>query len=136
MTRIMPQGLFHILHPGHLYYLGESGKLGEKLYVVIAHDSRGKEKKDSVLNEQARLGFVDAFKMVDDARLGTEDEIYDILLRSSPMWSQSATTTLTILTISNTNRRREDTTALRLLGLGNTYLTTRKSSPRVKSSDF
>lgn len=83
MTRIMPQGLFHILHPGHLYYLEESAKLGEKLYVIIAHDSRGEEKKDSVLNEQARLEFVDALKMVDDARLGTKDDIYDILLSIS-----------------------------------------------------
>jgi len=79
MTRVMAQGVFDILHPGHIYYLEESAKLGDELYVVIARDSRVKERKDLVMNERERLALVDALEVVNEARLGTEEDIYDIL---------------------------------------------------------
>lgn len=84
MTRVMAQGVFDILHPGHIHYLKESAKLGDELFVVIARDSRVKERKDLLMSEEERLELVAALEMVDDARLGTEEDIYDILGEIKP----------------------------------------------------
>ncbi|HQP72188.1 MAG TPA: adenylyltransferase/cytidyltransferase family protein, partial [Methanoculleus sp.] len=35
MRRVVATGTFDILHPGHLYYLEESRKLGDELYVIV-----------------------------------------------------------------------------------------------------
>jgi FAD synthetase len=75
----MAQGVFDVLHPGHLFYLEESAKLGDELYVVLARDSRIKDRKDLLMSEDDRLKLVSALDIVDHARLGTEDDIYDVL---------------------------------------------------------
>jgi FAD synthetase len=79
MTTVMAQGVFDVLHPGHLFYLEESAKLGDKLYVVLARDSRIKDRKELLMSEDERLQLVSALEIVDHARLGTENDIYDVL---------------------------------------------------------
>ncbi|MDY6770264.1 MAG: adenylyltransferase/cytidyltransferase family protein [Candidatus Nanohaloarchaea archaeon] len=77
MTRVMAQGTFDLLHPGHLHYLEESAALGDELYVVIARDSRKRAEKDLVMPEEARRTVVAALEVVDEAVLGSEDSIFD-----------------------------------------------------------
>lgn len=84
MKTVMAQGTFDILHPGHLYYLRESRKLGGELTVVISRDSRVKEKKDIYFSEDERREMVEALKMVDKAVLGSEDDIYSTVEKVNP----------------------------------------------------
>lgn len=77
MKRVMAQGTFDILHPGHLHYLEESAALGDELYVVIARDARIRERKDLYMNETTRRDLVAALEVVDDAVLGAEGSIFE-----------------------------------------------------------
>jgi len=85
MTRVLANGTFDFIHPGHLHYLRESAALGDELYVVIARDSRAEEKKDSLcMDEQARREVIDALEMVDHAVLGSEDSIFETVEQVQP----------------------------------------------------
>lgn len=84
MTRVMAQGTFDLLHPGHIHYLEESAALGEELCVVIARDSRKESEKDLVMDEDDRRTVVDALEAVDRAVLGSEDSIFDSVERIQP----------------------------------------------------
>lgn len=80
----MAQGVFDLLHPGHLHYLRESRQLGDELYVVIARDSRKQGEKDLVMPEEERRTVVDALDVVDEAVLGSEDSIFDTVDEIEP----------------------------------------------------
>ncbi len=82
MSKVMAQGVFDLLHPGHLHYLRESKNLGEELVVVIARDSR--IEKNLYFNEKERREMVQALEMVDQALLGSEESIYDTVEKVSP----------------------------------------------------
>ena len=64
-------GTFDILHPGHIYYLEESRKLGDELHVIVARDRNVRHKPSPVIGEAQRLKVVQALRVVDSARLGT-----------------------------------------------------------------
>lgn len=74
MTRVMAQGTFDLIHPGHIHYLQESRALGDELYVIIARDSR--LDTEPVMPEDARRLVVEALKPVDRALLGSEEDIF------------------------------------------------------------
>lgn len=82
MSKVMAQGVFDLLHPGHLHYLRESKNLGEELVVVIARDSR--IEKNLYFNEEERREMVQALEIVDKALLGSEESIYDTVEKVSP----------------------------------------------------
>lgn len=84
MTKVMAQGVFDILHPGHLHYFRESKELGDKLIVIIARDSRVKEKKGLYFDEDERREMVEALKPVDEAILGSEGDIYSTVKEINP----------------------------------------------------
>ena len=84
MTVVMAQGTFDVLHPGHVKYLEESAKKGDELVVVIARDSRVKEKKDLAFNEEERRKIVESLEAVDKAILGSEEDIYSTVKKVSP----------------------------------------------------
>ena len=69
---VMAFGSFDILHKGHILYLRESKKLGERLFVVVARDDsiRMMKKREPVFNERDRLALVKELKIVDKAILG------------------------------------------------------------------
>ncbi|HXX54832.1 MAG TPA: adenylyltransferase/cytidyltransferase family protein [Methanoregula sp.] len=74
--RVVATGTFDILHPGHLYYLEESGKLGDELYVIVARDSNVKHKPRPIVPEEQRLRMVAALKPVDHALLGDRADMF------------------------------------------------------------
>lgn len=84
MTRVMGQGTFDILHPGHLYYLEESAKLGDELVVVVARDDRVVNDKALLFDQETRRETVEALEVVDRAYAGTAGEIYGILDEVTP----------------------------------------------------
>lgn len=85
MIRVLATGVFDILHPGHVHFLSESRKLGDELVVVVARDSVAqKMKRLPFIPENIRVAMVSALKPVDQALLGVEGNIYDILSLVKP----------------------------------------------------
>lgn len=76
MKRVVATGTFDILHTGHLYYLEESRRLGDKLYVIVARDVNVKHKPRPVVPEEQRLKMVAALKPVDHAVLGDLTDMF------------------------------------------------------------
>jgi len=85
MVTVMASGTFDLLHMGHIYYLKESKKLGDKLLVVVACDETVKKlKHEPVTSEQLRLGLIKELKVVDDAYLGRKDDMFAIVEKLKP----------------------------------------------------
>ena len=84
MRRVMAQGTFDILHPGHVHYLRESAALGDELVVVIARDDRVGDRKDLYMDEESRRVVVEALEAVDEAVLGSEADIFESVERLRP----------------------------------------------------
>lgn len=82
MHRVMAQGVFDIIHPGHIHYLEESKAHGDELVVVIARDSR--VDKELHFDEEERKELVSALKPVDKAVLGSEGDIYSTVSQVDP----------------------------------------------------
>ena len=77
MVKVMATGTFDLLHMGHIYYLKEAKKLGDKLVTVIARDSTVRKlKHEPVTPEDMRLNIIKELRMVDEAVLGHEDDMY------------------------------------------------------------
>jgi FAD synthetase len=76
MTRVVATGTFDILHPGHLYYLNESKKLGDELWVIVARDVNVKHKPRPVIPEAQRRNMVAALRPVDHAILGDPHDMF------------------------------------------------------------
>jgi FAD synthetase len=74
--RVVATGTFDILHPGHLYYLLESKKLGDELWVIVARDVNVKHKPHPIVPEEQRLAMIAALKPVDHAILGDPTDMF------------------------------------------------------------
>ena len=74
--RIVATGTFDTLHPGHLFYLEESKKLGDELFVIVARDANVKHKPRPIIPEDQRLAMVAALKPVDHAMLGDPTDMF------------------------------------------------------------
>ena len=84
MVRVLAQGKFDVLHPGHVHYLTESAALGDELYVVVARDSRVRDRSDLYMDEESRRQVVEALGVVDAAVLGSEGSVFDSVERIGP----------------------------------------------------
>jgi FAD synthetase len=85
MVKVMATGTFDLLHMGHIYYLREAKKLGDSLIVVVATDSTVRKlKHDPITPQDIRVGLIRELKMVDEAYLGHEDDMYQIVSEIKP----------------------------------------------------
>jgi len=82
--RIVATGTFDILHPGHLFYLEESKKLGDELFVIVARDANVKHKPHPIIPEDQRLAIVAALKPVDHALLGDQTDMFKPIEKIRP----------------------------------------------------
>lgn len=81
----MATGTFDLLHMGHIYYLREAKKLGDKLVVIVALDSTVRKlKHEPITPEDMRLNIIKELKIVDDAMLGHENDMYEIVKEVKP----------------------------------------------------
>ncbi|MDP3066099.1 MAG: adenylyltransferase/cytidyltransferase family protein [Methanobacteriaceae archaeon] len=84
----MATGTFDLIHPGHGYYLEESKKLGgndSRLIVVVARDSTVRAKKRvPIVPEKQRLKVVSMLKPVDEAYLGSETDMFQVVRKLKP----------------------------------------------------
>jgi FAD synthetase len=76
MMKVVATGTFDILHTGHLFYLEESRRLGDELFVIVARDANVKHKPKPVIPEDQRLKMVAALKPVDHVVLGDLHDMY------------------------------------------------------------
>ena len=74
--RVVATGTFDILHPGHLFYLEESKKLGDELWVIVARDINVKHKPKPILPDDQRCAMVASLKPVDHAILGDKTDMF------------------------------------------------------------
>jgi FAD synthetase len=85
---VMATGTFDLIHPGHGYYLEESKKLGgenSRLVVVIARDATVRAKKRvPIVPEKQRREVVAMLKPVDEAYLGSETDMFQIVRELNP----------------------------------------------------
>ncbi len=80
MVKVIATGTFDLLHMGHIYFLKEAKKLGDELVVVVATDTTVRKLKHEPVNpESIRLELIKELKIVDDAHIGYEDDIYKIV---------------------------------------------------------
>jgi FAD synthetase len=85
MVKVMATGTFDLLHMGHIYYLREAKKLGDTLVVVVATDNTVRKlKHEPITPQETRLSLIKELKMVDEAYLGHEDDIYTIVEEIKP----------------------------------------------------
>lgn len=81
----MATGTFDLLHMGHIYYLKEAKKLGDTLVVVVATDATVRKlKHDPITPQEIRLNLIKELRVVDEAYLGHEQDIYDIVQEIRP----------------------------------------------------
>lgn len=76
LTRVVAQGTFDILHPGHLHYLEDAATMGEQLHVIVARSENVTHKQPPILPDRQRVEMVDALHPVDEAHLGHPDDIF------------------------------------------------------------
>ncbi|MFQ3318299.1 MAG: FAD synthetase [Natronomonas sp.] len=70
MKRVVAQGTFDLLHPGHLHYLETAKSMGGELHVIIARSENVTHKEKPVISDRQRRDMVAALDPVDEARLG------------------------------------------------------------------
>ncbi|RDI70928.1 adenylyltransferase/cytidyltransferase family protein [Halopelagius longus] len=82
--RVIAQGTFDILHPGHLHYLRDAAALGDELHVIVARRENVTHKAKPVLPDRQRRDMVDALEMVAEAHLGHREDIFVPIERIEP----------------------------------------------------
>lgn len=86
MKTVMAFGTFDYLHPGHIFYLEQARKLGDKLIVVVAKDInvtriKGKAPRQ---NENIRLARIKELDIVDKTLLGNEKDRLRVVEENQP----------------------------------------------------
>ncbi len=86
VVRVLAQGTFDLLHPGHLHYLNEAKKVGTHLTVIVARDATSAriKKRSTTFSEKMRLQMVRALRVVDAAVLGGKGDILNKVIEIQP----------------------------------------------------
>ncbi len=86
IIRVLAQGTFDVLHPGHVHYLTYAKKQGTHLTVIVARDENVKrfKGKHPVCDERTRVQMVSALKGVDRAVIGGKGNILDKVVELKP----------------------------------------------------
>jgi len=75
-VRVVAQGTFDLLHPGHVHYLREAKAMGDELHVIVARRENVTHKAQPILPNRQRRDMVAALDPVDEARVGHPDDIF------------------------------------------------------------
>ncbi|MCD2199310.1 adenylyltransferase/cytidyltransferase family protein [Halobacterium sp. KA-4] len=76
MRRVVAQGTFDLIHPGHIHYLEDAAAMGDELHVIVARRENVTHKEPPVLPNRQRRDVVAALDAVDHARVGHESDIF------------------------------------------------------------
>lgn len=83
-SRVVAQGTFDILHPGHIHYLREAATFGDELHVIVARSTNVTHKQSPIVPDHQRRDVVGAVDVVDVAHLGNETDIFVPIERIEP----------------------------------------------------
>jgi len=83
-TRVVAQGTFDLLHPGHLHYLREAREYGEAVHVIVARRANVTHKDPPILSDEQRREMVAALDPVDEAHLGHLEDFFVPIERIDP----------------------------------------------------
>lgn len=83
---VMVFGTFDGLHPGHEDYFRQAKEHGDELIVVVARDTTVVDVKGNLpaRNQDDRLEAVREHPLVDDARLGYQEDKYRVIEEVNP----------------------------------------------------
>lgn len=83
---VMVFGTFDGLHPGHEDYFRQAKEHGDELIVVVARDTTVVDVKGNLpaRNQDDRLAAVSEHPLVDDARLGYQEDKYRVIEEVNP----------------------------------------------------
>ena len=84
MTRVVAQGTFDLLHPGHVHYLEDAATYGDELHVIVARRTNVTHKPEPILCARQRRDMVAALDAVDGAHLGDPDDVFVPIERLDP----------------------------------------------------
>ena len=86
MRKVLVFGTFDGLHQGHISLFKQAKKYGDYLIVVVARDKTIKKLKNRfpLNNETERLNALLRCKLVDETKLGYEDNPYRIIREINP----------------------------------------------------
>lgn len=76
MTRVVAQGTFDLLHPGHVHYLREAAAMGSGLFVIVSRATNVTHKEAPIVPARQRRALVGALEPVDNAVLGHPEDIF------------------------------------------------------------
>jgi len=84
MTRVVAQGTFDLLHPGHVHYLEDAAAHGDELHAIVARRTNVTHKPAPVLCARQRRDMVAALDAVDEAHLGDSADVFVPIERLDP----------------------------------------------------
>ncbi|MFB6089833.1 MAG: adenylyltransferase/cytidyltransferase family protein [Halobellus sp.] len=82
--RVVAQGTFDLIHPGHVHYLSEAAAMGDELHVIVARRENVTHKEPPILPDRQRRDVVDALEVVTGAHLGHREDIFVPIERIDP----------------------------------------------------
>jgi len=91
MKKILIGGCFDLIHIGHIYFLEEAKKLGDKLVVLLESDETIKRLKGEhrpIHTQKERKKMLESIKFVDEVisipPLKTDKEYYNLVQKINP----------------------------------------------------
>jgi FAD synthetase len=84
MTRVVAQGTFDLLHPGHVHYLEDAATYGDELHAIVARRTNVTHKPAPILCAEQRRDMVGALAAVDEAHLGDSKDVFVPIRRLDP----------------------------------------------------
>ena len=84
MTRVVAQGTFDLLHPGHVHYLTDAATYGDELHAIVARPSNVTHKPKPILDARQRRDMIAAIDAVDEAHLGDPEDVFVPIERIDP----------------------------------------------------
>ncbi|PSP76852.1 FAD synthase [Halobacteriales archaeon QS_3_64_16] len=84
MSRVVAQGTFDLLHPGHIHYLREAASMGEELSVIVSRSTNVTHKERPIVPADQRRAVVGALDPVDRAIVGHPEDIFVPIERIDP----------------------------------------------------
>jgi FAD synthetase len=84
MTRVIAQGTFDLLHPGHVHYLTDAATYGDELHAIVARRANVTHKPEPILCARQRRDMVAALEAVDEAHLGDPEDVFVPIERLDP----------------------------------------------------
>ena len=82
---VFTNGIYDLLHLGHIYLLGEAKKLGDKLIVGLNSDkSATKIKRRPIKNERERKELLESIRYVNEVRIFDELNPLSLIKKVKP----------------------------------------------------